>query len=178
RSGGLADFKWSSLRIGSGNGNRSDAKGIIVGSHDRQRERRLIKALKLTGRRRFAPASRRLLFQELTKARRSRPAPDDDVLPALRWRCWFGRAIWCSLRQEERHFFGAVYQAGDRRWGHVGPASGRADATASVPSGRRVIAHLGDSTSVLFRLAGAIGGGKTPTPLRTSKKRKPSQECM
>jgi len=87
RSGGLADFKWSSLRIGSGNGNRSDAKGIIVGSHDRQRERRLIKALKLTGRRRFAPASRRFLFQELTKARRSRPA-----LPALRWRCWFARA--------------------------------------------------------------------------------------
>ena len=88
------------------------------------------------------------------------------------------RTIWCSLRQQERHFFGAVYQAGDRRWGHVGPASGRADATASVPSGRRVIAHLGDSTSVFFRLAGAIGGGKTPTPLRTSKKRKPSQECM
>src|SRR5262249_62084327 len=53
------------------------------------------------------------------------------------------RTIWCSLRQQERHFFGAVYQAGDRRWGHVGPASGRADATASVPSGRRVIAHLG-----------------------------------
>src|SRR5262249_1711482 len=63
RSGGLADFKWSSLRIGSGNGNRSDAKGIIVGSHDRQRERRLIKALKLTGRRRFAPASRRFLLK-------------------------------------------------------------------------------------------------------------------
>src|SRR5262249_61668165 len=75
RSGGLAGFKWSSLRIGSGNGNRSDAKGIIVGSHDRQRERRLIKALKLTGRRRFAPASRRFLFQELTQARRSRPRP-------------------------------------------------------------------------------------------------------
>src|SRR5262249_49593415 len=47
------------------------------------------------------------------------------------------RTIWCSLRQQERHFFGAVYQAGDRRWGHVGPASGRADATASAPSGRR-----------------------------------------
>ena len=46
RSGGLADFKWSSLRICSRKRiSRSDAKGVIVGVHDRQREPRLIKAL-------------------------------------------------------------------------------------------------------------------------------------
>jgi hypothetical protein len=38
RSGRLTDFKWPSLRIWPGNGSRSDAKGIIVGVHDRQFE--------------------------------------------------------------------------------------------------------------------------------------------
>src|SRR5689334_3742329 len=36
---GLADWRtspWSSVRICPGNGSRSDAKGIIVGVHDRQ----------------------------------------------------------------------------------------------------------------------------------------------
>src|SRR6516162_5324415 len=55
RSGGPADFKWPSLRICLRKRiSRSGARGIIVGVHDRQREPRLIKALKLTGRRRFA----------------------------------------------------------------------------------------------------------------------------
>src|SRR5262249_38600661 len=35
-SGRPTDFKWPSLRIGSGNGSSWDAKGIIVGVHDRQ----------------------------------------------------------------------------------------------------------------------------------------------
>jgi hypothetical protein len=45
RSGGPANFKWPSLRIWSGNGSRSDAKGIIVGVHERHHEPSLIKAL-------------------------------------------------------------------------------------------------------------------------------------